>query len=60
MRRKKGSAFHPKTGRRSRRLLLALVVLAALGMLYACTAQQLVYSSRGTMIFLPDAPFCVA
>lgn len=60
MRRKKGSAFCRSSGRRGRRLLLVLVVLAVLGIFYACAAQQMVYSSRGTMIFLPDAPFCAA
>lgn len=58
MRRKKGSAFRHRPVRWGRCLLLALVALAALGMLYACTAQQMIYSSRGTMIFLPDSAFC--
>jgi len=31
-------------------------VLAVLFLLYGCAVQQLIYSSRGTMIFLPERP----
>ena len=37
-------------------LLLAALVLAVLFLLYGCAVQRLIYSSRGTMIFLPEMP----
>ena len=37
-------------------LLLAVLVLAVLFLLYGCAVQRLIYSSRGTMIFLPERP----
>ena len=37
-------------------LLLAMLVLAVLFLLYGCAVQRLIYSSRGTMIFLPERP----
>ena len=36
--------------------LLAVLVLAVLFLLYGCAVQRLIYSSRGTMIFLPERP----
>ena len=36
--------------------MLAVLVLAVLFLLYGCAVQRLVYSSRGTMIFLPERP----
>lgn len=39
-----------------RGLLLAVLVLAVLFLLYGCAVQRLIYSSRGTMIFLPERP----
>ena len=35
---------------------LAMLVLAVLFLLYGCAVQRLIYSSRGTMIFLPERP----
>lgn len=37
-------------------LVLAVLVLAVLFLLYGCAVQRLIYSSRGTMIFLPERP----
>ena len=37
-------------------LVLAVLVLAVLFLLYSCAVQRLIYSSRGTMIFLPERP----
>ena len=36
--------------------LLAVLVLAVLFLSYGCAVQRLIYSSRGTMIFLPERP----
>ena len=36
--------------------MLAVLVLAVLFLLYSCAVQRLIYSSRGTMIFLPERP----
>ena len=41
---------------RSFRPRLAVLVLAVLFLLYGCAVQRLIYSSRGTMIFLPERP----
>ena len=41
---------------RHRHWLLAVLVLAVLFLLYGCAVQRLIYSSRGTMIFLPERP----
>ena len=48
--------FRPSARRHHilRWVLLALCVLAVLGFLYGCAVQQLVYSARGTVIFLPE------
>lgn len=57
MRHKRGSSF---AGRRRhsgffvRVLLLAALVLLVLAGAYGCAVQRLVYSARGTMIFLPS------
>lgn len=54
MQRKKGSSRH---GRHhsglARQLVLAVLILFLLAGAYGCTAQRLVYTARGTMIFLP-------
>ena len=49
MRHKKGSSFSGRY-RRSGRFLRWLVLACC----YGCAVQKLVYSSRGTMIFLPS------
>lgn len=57
MRHKKGSSFpgrHRRRGQLLRWALLAAVVLLVLASGYGCAVQKLVYSSRGTMIFLPS------
>ena len=58
MRRRKGSSFsgrHRRHGQVVRWVLLAAVVLLVLASGYGCAVQKLVYSSRGTMIFLPSS-----
>ncbi len=57
MRRRKNTSFRHQPRHWVHWLLLGLVVLLILGMVYACTAQQMIYSSHGTMIFLPDTSF---
>jgi len=57
MRHKKGGSFagrHRRRGRVVRWALLAAVVLLVLACAYGCAVQRLVYSARGTMIFLPS------
>lgn len=49
-------SFRPRHRHWLRGLLLAVLVLAVLFLLYGCTVQRLIYSSRGTMIFLPERP----
>lgn len=49
-------SFRPRHRHWLRGLLLAVLVLAVLFLLYGCAVQRLIYSSRGTMIFLPDRP----
>lgn len=44
-------SFRPRHRHWLRGLLLAVLVL-----LYGCAVQRLIYSSRGTMIFLPERP----
>ena len=39
-----------------RRVLLVLCILAVLWLGYSCMMPQLLFSSRGTMIFVPDPP----
>ena len=58
MRRRPGTfAFsHTQRGRGLRRLALAALFLAVLLLLYSCAVRQLVYSARGTVIFLPELP----
>lgn len=54
---KKGSSFsgrYRRSGRFLRWLVLAALVLLVLACCYGCAVQKLVYSSRGTMIFLPS------
>ena len=56
MRHKRGSSFpgrHRHSGWLLRALLLTALVLLVLACGYGCAVQKLVYSSRGTMIFLP-------
>ena len=57
MRRRKGSSFsgrHRLRGQVVRWALLAVVVLV-LACGYGCAVQKLVYSARGTLIFLPSS-----
>ncbi len=58
MRHRKGSSFCGRrrhSGRRLLRgLLLAALVLLVLACAYGCAVQKLVYSARGTVIFLPS------
>ena len=35
-------------------VLLAVCILVILGLCYGCMVQKLVYSARGTLIFLPE------
>lgn len=51
-------SFRPRHRHWLRGLLLAVLVLvlAVLFLLYGCAVQRLIYSSRGTMIFLPERP----
>ena len=37
-------------------LLLVLCLLAVLWLGYSCMMPQLLFSARGTMIFMPDPP----
>lgn len=49
-------SFLPRHRHWLRGLMLAVLVLAVLFLLYGCAVQRLIYSSRGTMIFLPERP----
>lgn len=49
-------SFRPRHRHWLRGLVLAVLVLAVLVLLYGCAVQRLIYSSRGTMIFLPERP----
>lgn len=49
-------SFCPRHRHWLRGLVLAVLVLAVLVLLYGCAVQRLIYSSRGTMIFLPERP----
>lgn len=49
-------SFRPQHRHWLRGLMLAVLVLAVLFLLYGCAVQRLIYSSRGTMIFLPERP----
>ena len=49
-------SFRPRHRHWLRGLLLAVLVLAVLFLLYSCAVQRLIYSSRGTRIFLPERP----
>ena len=49
-------SFRPRPRHCLRWRLLAVLVLAVLFLLYGCAVQRLIYSSRGTMIFLPERP----
>ena len=49
-------SFRPRHRLWLRGLVLAVLVLAVLFLLYGCAVQRLIYSSRGTMIFLPERP----
>ena len=40
-----------------RRVLLLLCILVFLWLGYGCVMHQLLYTARGTMIFVPDLPF---
>ena len=39
-----------------RRVLLVLCILAVLWLGFSCMMPQLLFSARGTMIFVPDPP----
>ena len=57
MRHRKGSSFTGRrrhSGRLLRWFLLAALVLVVLAGAYGCAVQRLVYSARGTVIFLPS------
>lgn len=54
MRRKQGSFRSGPPSRWLRRAGLVVIVLVLLGIFYGCVAQSIVYSSRGTMIFVPE------
>lgn len=58
MRRKKGHHGFSRrhSGRWFRFFLLIGLILYLLFLLYSCAVQRMVYSSRGTMIFLPASP----
>lgn len=49
-------SFRPRHRHWLRGLVLSVLVLAVLVLLYGCAVQRLIYSSRGTMIFLPERP----
>ena len=49
-------SFRPRHRHWLRGLVLAVLVLAGRCLLYGCAVQRLIYSSRGTMIFLPERP----
>ena len=49
-------SFRPRHWHWLRGLVLAVLVLAVLFLLYGCAVQRLIYSSRRTMIFLPERP----
>lgn len=53
MRRRNGFASRHRPRRWLRTAVLAAVVLLALCVLHACAVQSLVYSSSGTMVFIP-------
>lgn len=54
---KRRSGFRrARPGRWLRLLALACLVVLLLFLLYSCAVQRMVYSSRGTMIFLPASP----
>lgn len=59
MRRRKGSSFSGRHRLRGqvvvRWALLAAVVVLVLACGYGCAVQKLVYSARGTLIFLPSS-----
>ena len=57
-RKRYSSARHPVLLRRVllRRVLLVLCILAVLWLGYSCMMPQLLFSARGTMIFVPDPP----
>ena len=55
------SGFHRSHFARHRQhilrwVMLAVCLLAVLLLAYGCAAQKLMYSARGTMIFLPEMP----
>lgn len=54
MRRKQDASRSGLPSRWLRRVGLAVIVLALLGCFYGCVAQRIVYTTRGTMIFVPE------
>ena len=49
-------SFYSRGTRIKKGIGIVVLVLAVLFLLYGCTVQRLIYSSRGTMIFLPERP----
>ena len=49
-------SFYSREMRVKRGIGIVVLVLAVLFLLYGCAVQRLIYSSRGTMIFLPERP----
>ncbi|MCI5572663.1 MAG: hypothetical protein SOV54_01815 [Faecalibacterium prausnitzii] len=53
---RRSHGFSRRRSRWKRRLLLAGLVAVLAFLLYSCGVQRMVYSARGTLIFLPDLP----
>ena len=49
-------SFYSRGTRIKKGIGIVVLVLAVLFLLYSCAVQRLIYSSRGTMIFLPERP----
>ena len=49
-------SFYSRGTRIKKGIGIVVLVLAVLFLLYGCAVQRLIYSSRGTMIFLPERP----
>ena len=49
-------SFYSREMKLKKGIGIAVLVLAVLFLLYGCAVQRLIYSSRGTMIFLPERP----
>lgn len=53
---RRSHGFSRRRSQWKRRLLLAGLVAVLAFLLYSCGVQRMVYSARGTLIFLPDLP----